>query len=142
MSDKIHVVCPHCQSANAIIPGKPDPKCGKCGTALLPQLPVHLTDTSFDRYILKTGLPILVDFWAPWCGPCKMMAPAFDQATKTLHGEMVLAKLDTEANQTTAGRFRIQSVPTMALFRHGREIGRISGALNATQIVAWARQQR
>lgn len=135
------VVCAHCASVNRFATTKirDKPICGQCQQPLLPPYPVELTDRNFSKYISRTGVPILVDFWAQWCGPCRMMAPAFAQAAAQLSPQMILAKLDTEAASQTASRFAISGIPTMILFHRGNEINRQSGALNAEQIVQWAR---
>ena len=140
---KIHAVCPHCQTINAVDPARVSqtPVCAKCQTSLLPGHPLELTDHTFERFIARSSLPILVDFWAPWCGPCKMMAPAFAKAAAALHGQVVLAKLNTEEHQRIAGRLRIQSIPTLILFRNGAETARTAGAMQEGQILAWVRGQ-
>ncbi|NLW80891.1 MAG: thioredoxin TrxC [Desulfovibrionales bacterium] len=140
--EKIHAVCPNCQAVNAVLAERipQQPVCGKCGTALLSGHPVDLTDLTFDRLISRSTLPVVVDFWAPWCGPCKMMGPAFAQAAAALQGQAVLAKLDTESHGTVASRFGIQSVPSMILFRQGRETARTAGAMPPGQILSWVRQ--
>ncbi|MGC8508007.1 MAG: thioredoxin TrxC [Thiomonas sp.] len=133
------VVCPHCATLNRV----PDdrlhdaPVCGKCGQEVLPPAPVSLTDASFERFIAKSELPVVVDFWAEWCGPCKMMAPQFAQAAKLLQGRAVLAKVDTDANPQISVRSRIRSIPTLALYRGGQEVKRQSGVMPAQELVRW-----
>lgn len=141
--EKIHAVCPGCQTVNSVLTERirQNPVCAKCATPLLPSLPLELTDQTFDRFISRSTLPVLVDFWAPWCGPCKMMAPAFAQAAAALQGQAILAKMDTEAQRTVPSRFNIQSVPSLVLFRQGRETARTAGAMPAAQLQAWVRQQ-
>lgn len=140
---KLHAVCPQCQAINAVDPARVNqqPVCAKCHTSLLPGQPIELNDRTFERSISRSTLPILVDFWAPWCGPCKMMAPAFAKAAKALQGQIILAKLNTEEHQHAAGRFHIQSIPTLILFRNGVEAARTAGAMQESQIVAWVRSQ-
>ncbi len=141
MPDSIHVVCPRCRAANRVIKERltQAPVCGKCGEKLLPAKPLTLTDATFERYIAKSGLPVLVDFWAPWCAPCRAMGPNFEQAAALLHPGVILAKLDTQDEQRTADAMRIQGVPTLVLFRNGSEIARVSGAMSANDLVNWTR---
>jgi len=143
MPDAILAVCPKCLALNRVLPGRLDsgPVCGKCRTLLLSPHPVVLTAANFDVFTAKSGLPVLVDFWAPWCAPCRSMAPAFEQAAAMLHPRVILAKCDTQEEQGIASRFGIQSIPTLVLFQGGREKARASGARSAADIVAWARQQ-
>ena len=140
MSDSRHIVCPHCGAVNRIPANRLDdvPKCGKCREALFAGHPLTLDSASFQKHVSRNDIPVLVDFWAPWCGPCKMMAPAFEQAAKELEPHMRVAKLNTEDAPAIASQFRIQSIPTLALFRGGKEIARQPGAMGAADIVRWA----
>lgn len=135
----MHIVCPHCQTTNRVPDERlgQDPVCGRCGKALLDGHPVELTDANFDAVISRTELPVVVDFWATWCGPCLMMAPQFEQAARSLKGRALLAKVDTDANPLVAARFGIRSIPTMVKLQGGRELQRSSGAMQASQIVNW-----
>ena len=118
-----------------------DPVCDRCAQPLLTGEPVELTDANFDAVVGKTELPVVVDFWATWCGPCQMMAPHFERAAALLEPQVRLAKVDTQAQPTLGQRFNIRSIPTLALFRQGREIARQAGAMDANGIVRWTRQQ-
>jgi len=134
------VVCPHCLTGNRVPPERLAelPNCGKCHHALFSGHPVTVNASGFAAHVGKESLPVLVDFWAPWCGPCKVMAPAFAEAARLLEPKMRLLKIDTEQEQALAGAHAIRSIPTLALFAGGKEVKRISGAMGARQIVDWA----
>ena len=141
--DKLLLACPRCLTANRVPRARlgEDPKCGKCGAPLLDGKPVALDDATFEPFVSRSELPVVVDFWAAWCGPCKMMAPAFEQAARELRTRVRFAKLDTEKAQGVAARFGIRSIPTMILYRGGREAARVSGAMDARGIRAWLEPQ-
>jgi thioredoxin 2 len=137
---RLLVSCPHCHATNRVPAERigDAPNCGRCGQPLLQGQPVELTDASFDAVALASNLPLLVDFWAPWCGPCRSMAPAFEQAGRTLHGRALLVKVNSDDNPQLAARFGIRSIPTLLRLEKGRETARQSGAVPAAAIVAFA----
>lgn len=137
--DKLLVLCASCSTANRVPAQRlgDDPKCGKCGAPLLDGKPVALDEARFDSFIGRNELPVLVDFWADWCGPCHAMAPAFERAAGELRTRVRFAKLNTEDAQRVAARFGIRSIPTLILFRGGREVARVSGAMDARSIASW-----
>jgi len=140
MAESVHLVCPSCDAVNRLPAARltESPKCGQCHAPLFAGHPVALTAAKFAKHIGRNDIPVLVDFWAPWCGPCKMMAPQFAQAAGILEPNMRLAKVDTQAEQSLGAQFGIQSIPTLALFRRGQEIARQPGAMGAQDIVRWA----
>lgn len=141
MPEEKHIVCPHCNVTNRIPENRLDdgPKCGECKQALFAGQPINLTSASFSDHITNSDIPIVVDFWAPWCGPCKMMAPAFAEAAEQLEPDFRLAKVDTEAEQALGTQYGIRSIPTIAIFKNGKEIARQAGAMSAANIVQWVK---
>jgi thioredoxin 2 len=135
----LHLVCPHCHAINRIPSERlaQHPLCGHCKGALFSGHPVELKGDYFQRHISRNDIPVVVDFWADWCGPCKMMAPAYAQAAVKLEPRARLAKLNTEQEQGIAGQFNIRSIPTLIIFKGGNEIARQSGAMSAADIIRW-----
>lgn len=139
-SNSLHVACAHCHATNRVPTARltHDPVCGRCGKALLDGRPIELTDASFDAVTQHTDLPMLIDFWAPWCGPCVGMAPQFERASQQLKGRVLFAKVNSDDNPLTARRFAIRSIPTLVRLKAGQELARQAGALQAGQIVSFA----
>lgn len=138
----MQIVCPSCQALNRL-PENRDPKsaqCGKCKEKLFSMRALEVSAAVFNRHLRKNDLPVVVDFWAPWCGPCKMMAPQFQAAATELEPAARLLKLNTETAQDVSAQLNIRSIPTMIIFRAGREVARTSGALDKNQIISWVRQ--
>jgi thioredoxin 2 len=135
------ITCPHCRTKNRVPDERTtqDPVCGHCGRELLDGHPIELSDASFDAVVKGSELPVLVDFWAPWCGPCRQMAPSFEQAAQQLKGQVLLVKVNSDDNPQLSQRFGIRSIPTLVKIQGGVERQRVSGALPAGQIVALAR---
>ena len=134
------IACTACDAVNRVPVARliEAPQCGRCKQPLFAGEPVALDEAGFERHAMRAELPVLIDFWAPWCAPCRMMAPQFEAAARTLEPRFRLAKIDTEAHPALGARFGIRSIPTLALFRNGREIARQSGAMSLAEIVRWA----
>lgn len=143
MSDLLHIVCPHCATVNRLQDARlrEQPSCGKCSRAIFNAKPVEVDGDGFTKHVARNDIPVLVDFWAPWCGPCLSMAPAYESAAQRLEPSFRLLKLDTEKAQDLAARYGIRSIPTLALFKNGREVARQAGAMDAGRIVAWVESQ-
>jgi len=135
----MNIVCPHCTAVNRIPAARLNdrPKCGKCHQPLFSARPLELRAQNFQTHVGRNEIPLVVDFWAPWCGPCKMMAPEFEQAAGRLEPRVRLAKLNTEVEQAIGARLGIRSIPTLIIFRNGQEVARQPGAMGAADIVRW-----
>jgi thioredoxin 2 len=135
----IHVVCGHCNSVVRLPSNRlsESPRCPSCHSALFEGTPITLTSANFDKHVSRGDLPLVVDFWAPWCGPCLAMAPFFEKTARQLEPKLRFAKLDTEDNPAPAARFNIRSIPTMIVFRGGKEISRQSGAMDGAALTRW-----
>ena len=134
--------CPNCATLNRL-PAEKNPihgKCGHCKSPLFVGVPIELNSKNFNAHVIKAELPVVVDFWADWCGPCKMMAPMFSQATVQLEPMVRMAKLDTEKEAQLSAKYAIRSIPTLIIFKQGREIDRVSGALQTNQLIQWVQQ--
>lgn len=143
MNTSLHVVCPHCAAVNRLPATKTGaaPNCGKCGQALFTGKPLNVGTANLEHHLQRDDLPLLVDFWAPWCAPCRMMAPVFEQAARELEPQIRLLKVDTEAEPALAARYGIRSIPTLALFSDGREIARHAGAVDLGTLKRWLQGQ-
>src|SRR5437763_6065820 len=147
MSENLHIVCPHCDTINRMprekltAAGPVGGRCGQCREALFDGHPVALDTARFERHLAKSDVPLLVDFWAPWCGPCRAMAPEFERAAATLEPALRLVKVNVDEEPALAQRFGISGIPALVLALHGRELARTAGARSAAQLVEWVQTQ-
>ncbi|MBL1277340.1 MAG: thioredoxin TrxC [Ectothiorhodospiraceae bacterium] len=143
MSQFLHIVCPKCDGINRLPQEKLASRvnCGACHQPLFPGEPLNLNQKRFQRHLDKSDLPLVVDFWASWCGPCKMMSPIFAEAAQQLEPHVRLVKINSEQEQALSTQFSIRSIPTLLVFKQGKEVARMSGALNLPQLLAWVGEQ-
>jgi thioredoxin 2 len=141
MNDSTHVVCPQCQRTNRVPSAKLEagPRCGGCHTPLFSQQPLPLGEAAFEAHLKNDDLPLVVDFWAPWCGPCRMMAPQFEAAARRLEPRVRLVKVNTDEAQQLSARYNIRSIPTLMIFRNGQEVARQAGAMSTDAILSWVK---
>ncbi|MBK1857295.1 thioredoxin TrxC [Cerasicoccus arenae] len=142
-TSSLQIVCPSCSAINRVPSEKlsDNPVCGKCRNPLVTGQPINATDQSISRILEKSSLPVVVDCWAPWCGPCLNFAPTFSEVAAEMSTEAIFLKLDTEANQQTAARFQIRSIPTLMLFYQGKLVAQMAGALPKHQFQEWLREE-
>ena len=142
MTQAVHLVCPQCDAVNRVPPGRlgEEAKCGKCRAPLFAGAPLALDEERFAKHLGRSDLPLVVDFWAPWCAPCRAMAPAFEAVARRIEPQARLIKVNTEEAQALAGRYGIRSIPTLVVFRGGREVARTSGAMDAAALENWIRR--
>lgn len=140
MPESLHVFCPHCDAVNRVPQEKlfASGKCGACHRPLFAGQPLPLDAARFERQLATSDVPLLIDFWAPWCGPCRIMAPEFERAASRLEPRMRLVKINVDENPAAAQRFGVSSIPTLSLALHGRELARTSGAMSSAQLEEWA----
>ena len=143
MSEFTHIVCPYCNGTNRLPQDKitEDAKCGRCKKSIFNTDPINLTTENISQHLEKNDIPIIIDFWAPWCGPCKIMGPNFEQASRNFKTQVRFAKINTEDQQSLGGHYNIRSIPTLALFKEGKEVDRVSGALDANALINWLNER-
>ena len=143
MSDFIHIVCPYCNGTNRIPAGRvPDQaNCGRCKKSILDTKPIELSSENIQQHLEKNDIPVIIDFWAPWCGPGKIMGHNFEQASHSFRGKVRFAKINTQEHESLGAHFNIRSIPTLVLFKKGKEIDRVSGALDVGQLTDWLKQK-